>query len=198
MFLLSSIVVLLVTSSVVGAIVGYITNLIAVRMLFHPYKPIEIPLLGIKFQGLLPAKKDEFAERVGEIAEIYLKTPEFKKEVENKIGDAFKKMIESEILKVLSSYPLISSLLSPYIDKLAQILSERVVKFLSSGITDEAVKNIDIKGLVSERIKSLNPEEIEDFYKKFARKELRMIEYAGLFLGALIGPVEAVVLALIH
>jgi len=195
---LANILTLLVTSSIVGAIVGYVTNLIAVRMLFHPYRPIKIPLLGIKFQGLLPAKKDEFAERIGEIAEIYLKTPEFKKEVENKIGDAFKRIIESEMLKALLSYPLISSFLSPYIDKLAQVISERIVRFLSSGITDEAVRNIDIKGLVSERIKSLNPKEIEDFYKRFAKRELRMIEYAGLFLGALIGPVEAIILMLIH
>ena len=195
---MANILTLLVTSSIVGAIVGYVTNLIAVRMLFHPYRPIKIPLLRIKFQGLLPAKKDEFAERIGEIAEIYLKTPEFKKEVENKIGDAFKRMIESEMLKALLSYPLISSFLSPYIDKLAQVISERIVRFLSSGITDEAVRNIDIKGLVSERIKSLNPKEIEDFYKRFAKRELRMIEYAGLFLGALIGPVEAIILMLIH
>ncbi len=195
---LSNLVVLLGSSTLVGALVGYVTNLIAVRMLFHPYRPVKIPLFNIRFQGLLPSKKDEFADRIGEIAEVYLKTSSFKEELEDKMGQALKRALEAEMLKIFSSYPIISSLISPYIDRLAQMLSEKVVDFLSGGITDETIKNIDIKGLVSNRIKSLDPEEIEDFYKRFAKKELRMIEYAGLFLGALIGPVEALILAFIH
>ena len=195
---MNNIAVLLGSSALVGALVGYITNLIAVKMLFHPYRPVKIPLLGIKFQGLLPSKKDEFADRIGEIAEMYLKTLSFKEELEDKMSQALKRALETEMLNTFSSYPFVSILLSPYVDRLAQIISERMVKFLSSGITDETIKNLDIKGLVSDRIKSLGPEEIESFYKRFAKKELRMIEYAGLFLGALIGPIEALIIALIR
>jgi len=183
----------------VGALVGYVTNLIAVRMLFHPYRPIRIPLLGVSFQGLLPAKKDEFAEKIGEIAEEYLKTPEFREELERGLGQAIRETIEVELMKGLTKYsPLVAGILSPYISTIAQALSDQIVRVLSKGITEETMKRIEIKRIVSNRIKSLSAEEIEEFYRRFARRELRMIEYAGLILGALIGPVEALLLMAVH
>ncbi len=190
---------IIVSSIATGALVGYVTNLIAVRMLFHPYKPIRIPLLGLRVQGLLPAKKDEFADKIGEIAEEYLKTPEFKRELEVGLSSAIKESIEGEIMKSLLNYsPFVAGLLSPYISQLAKIVSERLIDILSRGVTSATMEKMDIKRIVSERIKSLDAKEIEEFYKRFARRELRMIEYAGLFLGALIGPLEALLLMIIH
>ena len=45
-----------------GAFIGYITNVVAVKLLFHPKKPINI--LGIKLQGLIPARSEELTERI--------------------------------------------------------------------------------------------------------------------------------------
>jgi uncharacterized membrane protein YheB (UPF0754 family) len=194
-----NVLLLLGSSIVVGALVGYITNVIAVRMLFHPYRPIRIPLLNVKIQGLLPSKKDEFAERIGEIAEEYLKTEEFKKELESGLSQAIRKAIETELNdNILRHSPFLASLLTPYISRLAEAIANEVVKVLSWGITDEALKEMDIKKLISERIKGLSPNDIEEFYKRFAKSELRMIEYAGLILGAVIGPIEAIIISLIH
>lgn len=47
----------LVVSGLIGGVIGYVTNFIAIRMLFYPKKKI----LG--FQGLLAEFKDNFAEK---------------------------------------------------------------------------------------------------------------------------------------
>ena len=39
----------------IGAMIGWITNYLAIKMLFRPYK--EINILGLKIQGLLPKRK---------------------------------------------------------------------------------------------------------------------------------------------
>lgn len=43
---------------VVGAVIGGVTNVIAIRMLFHPFKPYYIFKMRIPFTpGLIPKKK---------------------------------------------------------------------------------------------------------------------------------------------
>jgi len=50
----------------IGAIIGLLTNWIAVKMLFHPRKEI----FGI--QGVIPKRKKDIARRIGEISPIIL------------------------------------------------------------------------------------------------------------------------------
>ena len=51
---------------IIGAIIGLITNWIAVKMLFHPRKKI----FGI--QGVIPKRKKEIAKRIEDISPIIL------------------------------------------------------------------------------------------------------------------------------
>jgi len=61
----------------VGAFIGYLTNRIAIRMLFRPLKkwtvgPIRIPMTP----GVIPAKRHEFAENIGTMVGEHLLTGE--------------------------------------------------------------------------------------------------------------------------
>lgn len=40
--------------AIAGAIIGYITNVVAVKLLFHPQKPVRIGPFTV--QGLIPAR----------------------------------------------------------------------------------------------------------------------------------------------
>ena len=52
----------------VGAMIGWFTNFIAIRMLFRPKKPVR--LFGrFAFQGVLPRRQSELARIVGETVE---------------------------------------------------------------------------------------------------------------------------------
>lgn len=52
----------------VGAVIGYITNGIAIKMLFHPRKPIYIGKWQLPFTpGLIPKEKDRVARSIGKV-----------------------------------------------------------------------------------------------------------------------------------
>jgi uncharacterized membrane protein YheB (UPF0754 family) len=61
----------------VGAVIGYITNAVAIKMLFRPLK--EVRVLGIRLPftpGILPRQRHKLAENIGVIVEQQLLTPE--------------------------------------------------------------------------------------------------------------------------
>ena len=84
---------------IIGAIIGLITNWIAVKMLFHPKKKI----FGI--QGVIPKRKKDIAKRIGNVSPIIL--PEYFDKIKNiryvgeiiysKLTDCFKRGVEKKI-----------------------------------------------------------------------------------------------------
>jgi len=62
---------------VAGAIIGFVTNVIAIRMLFRPLK--EIRFLGVRLPftpGILPKQRNRLAQSIGAMVERELLTPE--------------------------------------------------------------------------------------------------------------------------
>ena len=49
----------------IGGFIGWITNLIAIKLLFRPYR--EVNILGIKFQGVIPKRKKALAENIAKM-----------------------------------------------------------------------------------------------------------------------------------
>src|SRR6056297_2447107 len=88
---------------IIGAIIGYFTNYIAVKMLFRPLLPINIPIFNISIQGLLPSRRDELAVSIAESIESNLLSiesiiEEFDKEViKEELNIIIKETIEKKI-----------------------------------------------------------------------------------------------------
>ncbi|MBB5325352.1 uncharacterized membrane protein YheB (UPF0754 family) [Anoxybacillus tepidamans] len=62
---------------VVGAIIGGVTNALAIKMLFRPYKPIYIYGKRLPFTpGLIPKRREELAHQLGKMVVEHLLTPE--------------------------------------------------------------------------------------------------------------------------
>ena len=56
-----------IAGPVLGAVIGYITNYIAIRMLFQPYEAKYIGSWKVPFTpGIIPRRKDAFAEALGQ------------------------------------------------------------------------------------------------------------------------------------
>ena len=81
-----------------GALIGYVTNYIAIRMLFRPLRAWR--LLGIRLPltpGIIPAKRGELAQRMGEMVGSHLLTaddvrqalekPAFNRELKSTVND---------------------------------------------------------------------------------------------------------------
>ncbi len=49
----------------VGAFIGWVTNIIAIRMLFYPKHPVRIPFTSLTLQGVLPSRHADLAASVG-------------------------------------------------------------------------------------------------------------------------------------
>src|SRR5699024_8109560 len=67
---------------IVGAIIGYLTNWLAIKMLFKPHNKVK--LFGIKLlftPGLIPKERYRISENIGNTIGEYLLTPEKIKEV---------------------------------------------------------------------------------------------------------------------
>ncbi|WP_059046108.1 DUF445 family protein [Paenibacillus rubinfantis] len=66
-----------VVSIVVAAFVGGVTNHFAIKMLFHPRNPIHIGKFHVPFTpGLIPKRRDDIAESLGQVVAEYLVTAE--------------------------------------------------------------------------------------------------------------------------
>ena len=66
-----------IIGSLIGAIIGYITNWLAIKMLFRPHKEIRIFNIKVPFTpGLIPKEKSRIARSVGESIGQHLLTKE--------------------------------------------------------------------------------------------------------------------------
>jgi len=99
-----------------GAFIGYVTNYIAIRMLFRPLKPwrvfgIRVPLTP----GIIPSKRHELAARMGEMVGSHLLTAEdvgrvlerdsFRRELKGAVEDKLGGFLDRELGSVESLVP---------------------------------------------------------------------------------------------
>ncbi|MBP3384112.1 MAG: DUF445 family protein [Firmicutes bacterium] len=67
----------LIAGPLIGSVIGYFTNYIAVKMLFKPLRPVYIGKKQLPFTpGLIPKRKDQLAEAVGRAVSEKLLTGE--------------------------------------------------------------------------------------------------------------------------
>lgn len=84
----------IITAPFLGGVIGWVTNDIAVRMLFRPYKPLYI--LGLKFHGAIPSNHERLAGAISNIITTQLLS---KDELSKKIRELIlnQKNIESMV-----------------------------------------------------------------------------------------------------
>jgi len=88
---------------VIGAVIGGVTNSLAIKMLFRPYKPIYIRKWRLPFTpGMIPKRRGDLAIQLGRIVVDHLLTPEsIKKQISN---DRFQKDMTVFIQKEFQHY----------------------------------------------------------------------------------------------
>ncbi|MDK2985515.1 MAG: hypothetical protein PWQ96_1157 [Clostridia bacterium] len=195
----------LLTLPFIGALIGWFTNRLAIKLIFRPYKPIRIPLTRYSFQGLIPKRHDEIAVTVGSLIEEQLLS----------IDDVVNLLNNKEAKQKLVSY-LIPTLKQNFKNKLpaflpytikenAANLFEEVLKretpSMVGKITSELANNIkdEIKfgPIIQEKIKSFDLESLERLVLRVTSKELKHIEILGAVLGFLIGILQVFVMTYI-
>ncbi|HKL47850.1 MAG TPA: DUF445 family protein [Candidatus Izemoplasmatales bacterium] len=183
----------------IGGLIGWLTNKVAIKMLFRPVNPHKI--LGITFQGVFPRRKDQIAISLADIIEQELLSKEVLMEQlldEEKLG-VIKQRLKTVIIdKLAEAIPSVAAMfigddvrgfVKKYIDKHGDEIFEQLInEFRVVGL-----ENINIHEIVKNRIDELDFIEFEKIIFGLMSKELRFVEIVGLFLGAFIGVIQYLV-----
>ena len=180
---------------VVCALIGWLTNFLAVKMIFRPRRPVN--LLGLKIQGLMPRRQTEMARQIGEAVETRLlthadilealKRPEAQAEMETLITE----QMDAFFTEKLGNNPMVAMFLSGDVGRkvkqaLVDQLKDALPKFLDA-MMDRAEVTIDLKEIVQKKIEDFDLSTLEAIVYGIARKELKTIEILGGVLGFLVG-----------
>ena len=190
----------LILIPVISAFIGWITNWVAIKMLFHPRKPINI--LGITIQGIFPKRQEQFAIRLGKLVSRELLSFE---DIASKITDPNKldaviPMLETRIdsflrVKLSESFPMISmfigdktieKLKSIFIEELRSTLPDLIENYIS-----HLKEDLDMERIVTEKVKAFSSDKLEEIIYNVMAKELRFVEILGGILGFIIGVLQA-------
>lgn len=189
---------------VISAFIGWITNYLAVKMIFRPRK--EIRILGLRIIGLIPKRKDELAAKIAQTVETELishrdiraiiQTEEFHLQ----IGNVIKTKIDSLIQSRLASNPLLSMFVTPeIIAKLSDTLMDELNKEIP-GVIDtlfhSVESRIDFQKIIKEKIEGFDLSKLEAIIYSIASKELKAIEILGGVLGFVVGLVQLIIVSI--
>lgn len=181
----------------VGALIGYATNWLAIKMLFHPRQP----RWGL--QGLLPRRQADLADSVGRIVAEDILHPDLllSKLDEVDLSPAFSRLADRALERKvddLRKIPLIGAFITP--ERLGSIRNALVDELEKSqpaiiGELKSMVRErIDVHSMVRERLESIDLAELESLVQRVAAREFRAIEAWGAILGTVIGLVQVLIL----
>ena len=195
---------LLIAFPVIGAAIGWLTNRLAIQMLFRPRKPLGLP--GIRIQGLIPKRQQELALRVGEIVETELFNQHLiRNEIRNidlkpYLDQLATNIVWDRIGPRLRQIPLLGNLVN---DKLLYNLTKIALESLQGEtepllerVSTEVEKHIAVSKIVEEKIQQFDLDQLETIVRKLAHKEFRRIEILGAVIGLMVGMVQSVLLVL--
>ena len=184
---------------VIASLIGWFTNYLAVKMLFHPRIPFH--LLGISIQGVFPKRQKQLAEKLGKlvaeelfsIQEVTLKLKELATSEESMdlVGKRIEKTIREKLVK---SFPMLAMFLTDdMVEKVTNLFKAELQDFLAESAQDIGNKleeSLDVKELVREKVEAFSSDKLEEILFSIMRKEFRFIEMIGAVLGFLIGCVQ--------
>ncbi len=182
--------------ALVGALIGYVTNVLAIKLLFRPIEPSKI----FKIQGLIPKRRNEIAISIGEVVEEELLS------IEEIIDEAIEKIDKKEILDTLKfkildiikakfmMYSMFASVIESTIDDIFASEGEKFLNEMSEKMVHKLVNSISIKEMVTDKLLKLDLIQLEEIIIKIAKKELKHIEILGGVLGFMIGIMQGLII----
>lgn len=187
----------------VGALIGWFTNRLAVRLLFRPYRPIGIGPL--KLQGLLPRRREELTATVARVVQEellsfedlkeHIITPARQQQVAATLVTAVTGAVKSRLPRFMPE-PFSRPLLA-YVQKVTREEAGRFVRGDLPRLMDDLLSDTDVTAIIAARLDALNLEDMEDLAYRVASRELSHIEWLGGIIGAAVGLVQAAIMVLL-
>ncbi len=190
---------------VIGAVIGWLTNYIAIKMLFKPYHPVKI--FGFTLQGVLPKRREAFAEGIArtiekqllssrDISEI-LESSGWEEEVEKTVEEIVRKAIKNESMK---KYPFVGAVSDSILGTVKHYISREIIHQVTRRkpeLLDKFHTMVNVKELVARKVDDFEIQKLEGIIFSLVAKELRHIEITGAVLGFIIGTVQVLLVTLV-
>ena len=186
--------------AIIGGLIGYITNVIAIKLIFRPINPIKIPILNIEIIGMIPKRKTEIATNIAKVVEEqFISVEEITDNIiteqdKRHIIDYIKvrvKLILSEKMTLIPS--TIRNLVQNYVSEIIEDEIREGIDELSEEMIIKTKNRINIKEIIENKINELDLYELETIILQIVKNELRHIEVLGLILGFFIGIVQGII-----
>jgi len=192
----------LLTIPIISGFIGWVTNWVAIKMLFHPRTPVNF--LGITFHGIFPKRQQQFAEKLGKlVSQELLSFSEIEQKIINPSN--LKKMmplVEAHVddflrNKLKDVFPVISMFIGDKtisqlkgffmteLEALFPVLMQRYMKNLQ--------EELDLERIVIEKVAGFSSDKLEEILMGIMSKEFRFVEILGGVLGFLIGLLQVAI-----
>lgn len=161
-----------IIGALIGAVIGYITNWLAIKMLFRPREAKYIFGMKLPFTpGLIPKEKSRIANKVGETVGTHLLNSDSLSKAlkDDKIKSKFNEVAKEKINQVINSNSTLEESLKNTLGEnyyaLKGNMINNIAKTILESIQEEEFKN-KVKFYIVDSIKerlNKNPEKIIDF-----------------------------------
>ncbi len=189
---------LLVSIPLVSALIGYVTNYIAVVMLFRPHKPRRF--IGLSLQGLVPRRQKEIAESLGAMIERDLFSHSDiqqalqSAETTEEAAAFLNEQIDQFIQKLSAQNPMIGMFVQgPLLDQVKGMLrdqmTDRFPQFIER-VVDRVEHKLDVSEIVRKKVEAFDLTKLEAIIHEVSARELKTIEVLGGVLGFFVGLVQ--------
>lgn len=189
----------LILIPLISAFIGYFTNWIAIKMLFHPREPFKF--LGLTIQGIFPKRQQQFGEKLGKlVSDEFLSF----KDIEEKItspGNLGKilPLVDQHIdgflhNKLPKAFPMLSMFIgektintmkTAFMEELQELFPILMHQYVNS-----LQKDLDLEHIVEEKVRAFSSDKLESILYQIMAKEFRFVEILGGVLGFIIGCIQ--------
>lgn len=193
-------IIKIISTLLISTLIGYTTNVVAVKMLFWPRRPINLGFYTM--QGILPKRQTQIATSLGELVDKELlsmddvleriNTPEVQEKLVAKISELMRDRL-SELLPRIIPARLIQVIIETLDRVLLQESGKLIDQLFRSG-QEFLTEEIHISKIVEDKVNAFDLKQLEDMIKGVSAPELTFIEVLGGVMGFMIGLVQIAIL----
>lgn len=187
---------------IISGFIGWITNWVAIKMLFHPRNPIRV--LGMTIQGIFPKRQEQFAIKLGKLVseqllsfkdiEQKIVSPENLQKlmpvVETHVDDFLRKKL-ADVFPVISMFigeKTISQLKGHFMNELEALFPVLMKRYMGN-----LQAELDLEKIVTEKVAGFSSDKLEEILMSIMSKEFRFVEILGGVLGFIIGLLQVAI-----
>lgn len=185
----------LISIPIISALIGYVTNYIAVVMLFRPHRPVKLCCFTV--QGLVPRRQKEIAQSLGAMIERDLfshadiqaalssaeTTEEATAFVNEQVGLFVQKLAaENPMVGMFMQGPLLEQVQGMLRAQMASSFPQCIAR-----VVDKVEHKLDVSEIVRHKVEAFDLTKLEAIIHEVSARELKTIEVLGGVLGFLVG-----------